>query len=251
MFDGLTVFTSWPDFLGICLVLIIAEAVYVSFGFGAGLIAVGLSAAIHPEVRDIVVVLLVVNLPVELVVIGRARRHVAWKGVAAICLGLAAGVPLGTWILSVADASVILTLLGAFLIVAGLSFLCLPGTLRCAFPSWTAPPVGLAAGILGGLFGTGGPPVILYYQALGVSKAVFRGSLMAIFFLVAVIRLPCYAAGGLLTGPRLLSTAAVLPAVLLGALVGSRIHVTLAEVTFRRLVSVLLVAVGVVLLLRP
>lgn len=153
-----TVFVSWLDYLGISLVLVLAEAVYVSFGFGAGLIAVGLSATIHPAIQDVVVMLLLANLPVELWVIRRSRRHIRWEGVAAIAAGLAAGVPLGTWILRAGEPTFILALLGLFLIVAGLSFLSLPATARFPLPAWTAPAAGLAGGLLGGLFGTGGRP---------------------------------------------------------------------------------------------
>ena len=78
MIDSVTVFSSWPEFFGICLVLVVAEIVYVSFGFGAGLVAVGLSAAIHPEVKDIAVILLLINLPVEILVIRRSWAKIQW-----------------------------------------------------------------------------------------------------------------------------------------------------------------------------
>jgi uncharacterized membrane protein YfcA len=113
-----------------------------------------------------------------------------------------------------------------------------------------APLVGLASGVLAGLFGTGGPPVILYYQLRGVDKAVFRGSLMAVFLLMTVVRVPSYAALGLITEPRMWSALAVFPAVLVGAWIGNRVHLRLEENTFRRLVSAALVAIGALLLIQ-
>ena len=100
------------------------------------------------------------------------------------------------------------------------------------------------------MFGTGGPPLIVYYRFNGVSKAVFRGNLMAIFLLMTAVRVPSYAAFGLITWPRIWSSFAVLPAVLLGALIGNRIHLRIGEAAFRRLVAVALVAIGLVLLSR-
>ncbi len=251
MLDPVTVFSSWPEFLGICLVFLVAETVYVSFGFGAGLIAMGLSAAVHPEIKDVAVIVLLVNLPIEILVVRRSWSKIQWRGAILICCGVAVGVPLGTWILCAGEPAVVLTLLGGVLVVVGLSFLCMPTRWRVQWKPWSAPPIGLVSGILAGLFGVGGPPVIIYYQLSGVGKAVFRGSLMAIFLLIALVRMVFYSAGGLITEPRLWSTLAVVPAVLLGVFVGSRIHIQLREETFKRIVSVVLVLIGLLLFFRP
>ncbi len=113
-------------------------------------------------------------------------------------------------------------------------------------PRWVAGPIGLISGVLTGLFGTGGPPLILYYRLQGVDKAAFRGNLMAIFLLMTVVRVPSYAVFGLITAPRMWSALAVLPAVILGALIGNSIHLRIEEDTFRRLVSAALLADRVV-----
>ena len=54
--------------------MLLAEAVYVLFGFGAGLIAVGSLAMVMRQVTDVVVLLLLTNLPPELYVVGTERR---------------------------------------------------------------------------------------------------------------------------------------------------------------------------------
>ena len=72
---------------------------------------------------------------------------------------------------------------------------------------------------------------------------------MAIFLLMTTVRVPSYAALGLINAPRLWSALAVLPAVLLGAFIGNRIHLSLEEDSFRRLVSGALLVIGLLLLL--
>ena len=57
-------------------------------------------------------------------------------------------------------------------------------------------------------------------------------------------------AQGLITGDRLWSGLAVLPASLLGAWLGQRIHVRIPEPVFRRLVSGLLGLIGALLLIK-
>jgi uncharacterized membrane protein YfcA len=66
---------------------------------------------------------------------------------------------------------------------------------------------------------------------------------------MTTVRVPSYAVFGLITAPRLVSSVAVLPAVLLGAFAGQRVHLRLDELQFRRLVSLALVAIGLVLLI--
>lgn len=249
MFGLDTIFETLPQFLLVCLVLTVAEAVYVMLGFGAGLIAVGGLALLLPELHDVVVLLLLVNLPAELWVVWTSRRDIKWRGVIVLFVGIGIGIPFGTWLLRSGEPQVLLTVLGVFLVAVGAAFLISPAPRRRGWPAWVAPPVGVLSGLLTGLFGTGGPPLVLYYQLSGAGKAVFRGQLMAIFLLMTTVRVPSYAAFGLITPQRIWSALVVLPAVLVGAVIGNRIHLELGEETFRRLVSAALVVVGLLLLL--
>jgi len=226
-----------------------AEAVYVLLGFGAGLIAVGTMALLLPELKDAVVLLLLVNLPAELWVVRSSWQRISWRGVLAIFVGVALGTPIGTSLLRWGDARFLLIVLGVFLVAVGAVFLFIKDTGGRQLPRWVAGPVGVVSGILTGLFGTGGPPLILYYRLQGVDKAAFRGNLMAIFLLMTVVRVPSYAVFGLITAPRLWSALTVLPAVIIGAVIGNSIHLRIEEDTFRRLVSAALLVIGLLLLI--
>ena len=245
-----TIFTTPLQYAITCGVLVVAQMVYVLFGFGSGLIAVGTLALVFPDLRDVVVMLLLVNLPAEAVIAWKSRRDIQWRPIAQLGVGIAIGIPVGTWLLRGTDASAVLTVLGWFLVAVGILFLRLPTGEGRHPPTWLAGPAGGISGVLTGLFGTGGPPVIIWYHLLGVGKAAFRGNLMTIFLLMSLVRVPSYLAGGLVTMPRLASTVAVLPAVALGAWLGHRLHVNISEVLFRRLVSLLLAVLGLVLLIR-
>jgi len=243
------IFASPWQLVAVCLVLIVAEAIYVLLGFGAGLIAVGSLALLLPDVRDVVVLLLLVSLPAELLVVATSWREISWRGVAWLMVGIAVGIPIGGWALGAGSPDLLLRLLGVLLIAVGAVFLLSPATRNRPWPTWVGPPVGLVSGLLTGLFGTGGPPLVLYYQLAGIDKTAFRGNLMAIFLFMTVVRLPSYAGLGLITGERLWSGVMVLPAVVLGAWLGHRLQLRIDERTFRRLVSVALVVLGAVLLL--
>ena len=245
-----TVFSSIPELALVAAVLAVAQLVYVMFGFGAGLIAVGALALFLPDIKDAVVLLLLVNIPAELFVVWRSRREIRWRGILVICVGIAIGVPAGTAILQLGDPSVVLTILGLFLVAVGVLFLVLPEARRIEDGVGRASIIGLVSGVLSGLFGTGGPPLIVYFRLRGIDKSAFRSHLMAIFLVVTAVRLPSYAFSGLLTAPRLTSALVVLPAVLLGGFVGHKVHLSLSERLFRRAVSVALALLGVLLLAR-
>jgi uncharacterized membrane protein YfcA len=245
-----TVFASWPQLVVVAAVLAFAQAVYVLLGFGAGLIAVGALALVVPELRDVVVLLLLVNLPAEAAIVAGGRRRVRWRGVGAVGIGIVVGVPAGTWLLDRADPPLLLGLLGLVLVAVGIAFLAAPRRPFRRPPAAISPAIGLLSGVLSGLFGTGGPPLVVYYQLRGLAKTEFRDTLMAVFLLVTAVRLPSYWAAGLLTRERLVSAAVVLPGVLLGGWLGHRTHLELDESAFRRAVSVALAVIGVVLLAR-
>lgn len=249
MFGIETIFESIPQFMVVCLILAVAEMVYVLLGFGAGLIAVGAMALLLPELKDAVVLLLLVNLPAELYVVRSSWQKISWRGVMVIFVGVGIGIPLGTWWLRSGDARFLLIVLGVFLVAVGAVFLLIRSRPSHRIPAWAAAPIGVVSGVLTGLFGTGGPPLILYYQLSGADKAAFRGNLMAIFLLMTTVRVPSYAVFGLVTAPRMWSALAVLPAVILGAVVGNSIHLRIEEATFRRLVSAALLLIGLLLLM--
>jgi uncharacterized protein len=245
-----TIFTSLPQYVVVSLIVLFAQGVYVMFGFGAGLIAVGALTLLLPTVQDVVVLLLLINIPAELFVAIKARKRIVWRPVLLICLGIGIGVPLGTWLLQTVNTSLLLIALGACLVVIGGTFLAIPQQRVVRWPRWAAPPTGLLSGTLGGLFGTEGPPLVLYYQLSGTDKAAFRGQLMAIFLVVTLVRLPCYAGAGLLTPARMYSAVAVAPAVLAGLWLGHRLQLQLQERTFKRMVSAALMVLGAALLAR-
>lgn len=245
-----TIFETPLQLLTAAAVLFVAQVVYVVFGFGSGLIAVGTLALLFSDMRDVVVLLLLVNLPAEAAIVARSWREITWHRAGLLLAGIVVGIPLGTYVLQAGSATIVLTSLGGFLVVVGVAFLFLPEGTRIRWPAWTAPPLGLISGILAGLFGTGGPPLIVYYHLTGLGKRAFRGTLMALFLAMTFLRVPSYVIGGLVTPARLWSGLILLPVAAAGGWMGHRIHLQITEKTFRQLVSGLLAAIGLLLIVR-
>lgn len=243
-----TIFPSLEIYALTCAIVFVAQVVYVLFGFGAGMITLGTMALFFPSIQDIVVTLLLIYVPLEISVVATSKAHISWRGVTQLCIGVLVGIPLGTWLLKTGDNRWMLFLLSMVLITIGLAFTLFPHAKAVKWPKWTPPIIGAVAGVLGGLFGAGGSPLVLYYHLTGTPKASFRGNLMAIFLFKSMIKIPVYAFTGLFTLPRLWSALALLPASLLGAWVGHRTHVNISESRFRQGVSLSLILLGILLL---
>jgi uncharacterized protein len=109
---------------------------------------------------------------------------------------------------------------------------------------------GLMGGLVGTLFGTGGPFYAIYFNLRGLDKSEFRATFATNFLIDGGVRLAAYALAGLLGWATLANVAAALPLVAIGLWLGGRIHLGLSQRGFVRLVSLILVASGTALLLR-
>ena len=208
-----TFFSSYFELILTGLIILIAQTIYVLFGFGLGLIAVGLLALFIQPVTNIVVMILFIALPAEIFVLFKSWRNISWRGIIAIICGVAGGSVFGTIVLKYGEPDFILTILGWFLIVTGIIFLFMDSEIEIHWPTWCAPIIGILSGILSGMFGTGGPPLIFYYQLSGMKKHAFRGHLMTIFFLMALVRFTTYSFSGLISTTRFVSAIYIFPAI--------------------------------------
>ena len=113
------------------------------------------------------------SLPAELFVVWTSRQHIRWHGIVLLLVGIAVGIPAGGLVLKLGEPSFLLVLLGGVLVVVGLVFLLLRDNAALPLPGWVSPITGLVSGLLTGLFGTGGPPLVLHFRLLGIDKTGF------------------------------------------------------------------------------
>ncbi|MCB9746180.1 MAG: sulfite exporter TauE/SafE family protein [Alphaproteobacteria bacterium] len=108
---------------------------------------------------------------------------------------------------------------------------------------------GLAGGVMGGLTGVDGPPIILALRHSFTDRFI-RAQLIGIFGVSAITLSSLLWWKGAGDAESLRKVVLLLPALAAGALVGERLSGRLSPVGFGRLVGALLVGSGVTLLLR-
>lgn len=239
-----------PEQIGAAAAILLAAYVIRGItGFGSGLIAVPLLALFLP-LQFVVPLVLLLDFTASLVLGGLHFRRVKWDEIGILIPFSVVGVALGTSLLvSLPQAPMLLALAGFVFIFAVRSLLNLHGD-KPASRGW-ALPASLTGGTVGGLFGTGGPPYVIYLTHRIRDKSDLRATLSALFFAEGLTRIASFLVAGLLVTVKVWVAYLVALPVVLGALyVGGRAHIGLAPPQMTRLVGVLLLVASLSLLFK-
>lgn len=230
-------------------ILLVAYFIRGITGFGSGLIAVPLLALFMP-LQFVVPLVLLLDFTASLVLGGVHFKRVQWDEIGILIPFSVVGVALGTGLLVNLPQAPMLVALAVFVLVFAVrSLLNIHGD-RPASRLWAA-PASLVGGTVGGLFGTGGPPYVIYLSHRIRDKSVSRATLSALFFMEGLTRIASFLIVGLLLTPKVWSAYAVaLPLVLAALYLGGRAHVGLAPAQMTRLVGLLLLVSSVSLLFK-
>jgi uncharacterized protein len=113
-------------------------------------------------------------------------------------------------------------------------------------PAWAAPVVGLTTGVLTTTTGTSGPPLVLWFQRLGLRPAEIRDSLAAAFLaLNALGTVALGAFGGGLASPDPVYVVGLVILTTLGHRAGRRLFERLEPNRFRDVGLILVVLAGI------
>jgi hypothetical protein len=234
-----TVMTT-PDIIYAVTILLLAYFVRGISGFGSGLIAVPLLALRFP-LPDVVPFMLIMDFSASALVGGVTFKHVEWLEIRRLLPVSLVGVVLGASLLVSLPASILLTILGGFVLAFALrSLLVRPGKFQPVTTYW-AYPAALTGGAVGGLFGTGGPPYVIYLSHRVQDKTALRATLSGLFFLEGLIRIMTFLAVGLLHGSTVWTHCLMAAPIIIAALyVGSHVHTRLSNAQMTRLIGGLL-----------
>ena len=125
------------------------------------------------------------------------------------------------------------------------------GSLRDVLPERSTAPdafIAGAGGVLGGLTGISGPP-LLWHFGRKFGKKPLRQILIPVFLFAAVARVATYGGTGMITEEVVRAYLVALPGLLVGTYLGNRVFLRINERTFSRAIGLVLLASGVRLLL--
>ena len=244
---------SLPDPLSLLFVLtgaLIAGFVTGFAGFGTGLVSSGLWFHALPASMVPPLVALA-SVAAQAVGLATVRQAFEWRRVTPYLLGGLAGVPLGVIALKHATPELLRFSVGGFL-VAYAAFQ-LSGVARLRIGNWGGRPsdglIGAGGGFLGGFAGLSGPLPLVWLQMRGGTSAQQRATYQPFNVIVLVAASAGMGVSGAIDRGVLTVAGLCLPATLAGAWLGARVDAGVSEVTFRRVVLLLLLASGAILIL--
>jgi uncharacterized membrane protein YfcA len=217
-----------PIILTVALIIFLATIFRSAFGFGESLIAVPLLAIIMPlQVAVPLSVMMSVTIAAFVVVQDHKKIHL--KSAGGLIIYALMGIPIGLWLLVNVPEYPVKLLLG--LVIMAFAIYLLTGSRLKELKQdnrWWLFSCGLLSGIFGGAYGLNGPPLVVYGAKRRWTAQHFRATLQAYFLIASLTGVIGYWFSGLL-GHVLLhyylwSLPVLVPAVLLGRLINSRMQ---------------------------
>jgi len=104
-----------------------------------------------------------------------------------------------------------------------------------------------ASGVLGGLFGISGPPII-WHLGRQFRMVAFRDVLIVFFVFGAIARIIAFSVAGLVTSETMIYAAAGMPGLLIGLYFGTRVFFKIDETVFSKAVGAALIAFAILLI---
>ena len=216
-------------------------------GFGSGLIAIPLLAHLLP-LTFVVPMVLVLDFVASIVLSRNTRLQVRWDEVRSLLPTSIVGIIIGTIMLVSLPREPLLVSLALFVIFFGLRYVFNVHSEQ-PISRWWSIPTGLSGGVIGALFGTGGPPYVVYLSHRLHDKTQLRGTLSGLFLIDGAFRLVTFVSMGLMFQEQMLTALLMgLPVTAIGLYLGNKVHLGISHRQQLALIGGLLLISGVSLL---
>ncbi len=249
MIDALT-----PELGVLAAVVLLASAVQTAIGFGAMLVCVTLGSFLW-SVPELTAMLVPLTWLQSAYIVARYRHDIQWRQLLAWILPwMGLGMLTSLALVGGEAQPWMKPALGVGVLALALRELVLawrPAPAPRAAPSGhtLASTIALVvAGLVHGVFATGGPPLVWALGQEHLSKAAFRSTLTAVWVAVNTVLLTAFALRGQLDGTTLTRTAWLVVPLGLGVVVGDWLHHRVDESRFRLAVWGLLALAAIPLL---
>ncbi|MFK7989037.1 MAG: sulfite exporter TauE/SafE family protein [Sandaracinaceae bacterium] len=241
--------------LAFCGVVTVGYAVQTITGFGALLVCVTLGS-LFMDLRAVLTLGVPISILQTLYIAIRRRDEVQWRLLFTRVLpAMMVGVAIGYVTLSpFGDTAWVKRVFGALVCLLATRELWRMHASDTPEPTTLHPLAGalatLAAGVIHGVYGTGGPLLVYALGKTELSKSQLRSTLSTVWLTLNTGLAVAFAFDGRYDGRTMMDLAVVLPGVAVGVLVGEWVHKRVNERTFRKGMFTLLLVAALALIAR-
>lgn len=211
-------------------------------GFGLALISTPLLLFVY-EPRTVVVLTVFFSIFINIAVVWDSWREARRPLALALLVPSVVGVVLGAEVLRILDPLYIRLAVGAVVVLSALVLMRdvrLPG----AGTRWGTVVAGSASGALSTSTGLAGPPIVLLLASRGLPKAEFRSTSALYFLAMSLVGLLVLAGRGLIEGGEIRLALVLVPAAIVGKMIGTAFLKKVSERAFRTLSLGLVILTG-------
>jgi hypothetical protein len=239
-----------PDTLiAAALVILVGYTIFGATGFGASPITIPVLAHLFP-LTFVLALAAILDLSSGLALGLHTRRQADTRELLILVPFTLAGLGLGVTLLVKLPRDATLLALGLFVCAYALYVMLGVRADRRLSRRW-AVPAGALGGVVGALFGMGGPPYVMYITGRIADPAVQRATIAQMVILNVGLRVVAFAVAGLLHSRALwLTVLLLLPVAWAGVWLGNRVHGMVPASTMARLIGAALFVTGAVLIVR-
>jgi uncharacterized membrane protein YfcA len=229
-----------PVLLAALVVVAMSASLRGITGFGYNILLVPLLALFF-DPKVVVPTVILHNFVLNLIMLAATWRAVDLRRIWLLVASGLVGTPLGVFLLGIVDADPLRLTIGAVVVLTGAALF---AGLRWPIADERLASVlaGFAGGILNGMVGMAGPPVILLFANQGMHPTQFRANIGGYFTIVTAVAVAGFWLGGSITSEVTSLTVVTLPAAAIGLLIGMALHERVPSSQFYRL------SLGVVML---
>ena len=238
------------DIFYLIILIVTAFTIASAAGFGSSIIGLSIGLNLYP-LTFLMPVLLPLNIIINLIIALRNRSNISPEILKKIMILFPAGMIPGILIfLNFAMSKSIIIIFAAFILSISLRDIYrqyynahfLSAEFGKLNRSCLEKIYMFTAGMLHGIFATGGPLLVLATAGLNPGKDAFRSTLPLVWASMNIILTITYIPAGIFNETTLKTTMLLLPFALTGFFIGEYIHKEINEEHFKTLVSLLLIA---------
>lgn len=235
------------------LIVLVGNLIKGFFGFGGAFFSVPMLSLIM-DIKFVVPVYLLFDLFAESVMCTVTRKDIRMDLFFEMLIGMLLGTLLGTYFLVSFSSLVLKRVFGVIILITAmhmyLNYNRHVAQLKLKLSWLWSDITGFVSGLFGAMYGMNGPPIATYLGVIGLPKINFRATIFGISFVNNLAILGLYAYAGLMTRSVIATAVFLIPALLIGLWLGTRLHQKVDERQFRKVLAVLLMVVAVVLIFK-
>ena len=223
------------------LVLFAANVIQAITGFAGTLLAMPVSIQLI-GVSEAKVILNIMAFVSCLWIAVENRRYIQYKILGKIILWMGSGMIIGIWIFDKVSLDFLLPCYGIFILLIALKKLLIPREIQ--MPGWLLTGSLLAAGILHGMFVSGGALLVVYASAVIKDKDQFRATVAPVWVILNLFLMISDELHGGMTAEVLKITGLGIIPLFLAIYIGNKIQKKINQSVFLKLTYILLAVSG-------